>query len=341
MSNNTILSNMTHTYRGCNIDFETIDTVILYTFIVTSICSFLGNLLVILTVYKNKNLQTSNNYFIVSMSVSDILFPLLELLHFMLLLGRFPQLSKLVGILLCKLFRFISDLSYEVSMLTLVAITVYRFFAVMFPMRARVQNKRKRLLVLLLTWVIPMAMSSPYLVFLEFNENNPFCVLFSITMRQYLYAVFPLLFFFISLLTMLVLYPLIIIKLMKKKVPGNVHCDQVVIRRRRQNLRLTMMFLVITVAFLLSWGPNVIFRVSFVTEQSWLVAGCNSYFYLVSLITPFVFHAINPVIYFIFLSSFRQGFKNIFRSSCCSRTRPQAPADNFELNNIPQALHNN
>ena len=342
MQNNTTVGNITYTYRSCNTDHETLLAIRLYTYIVASICSFVGNLLVILTVYKNKNLQTSNNYFITSMSVSDILFPLFELLHFMLVFGRFPQLSKLVGTLSCKLLKFISDLSYGVSMLTLVAITVYRFSAVMFPMRARVQNKRKRLLVLLLTWVIPMAMSSPYLVFLEFNENNPFCVLFSITMRQYLYAVFPLLFFFISLLTMLVLYPLIVIKLMKKEVPGNVHCDQVVIRRRRQNLRLTMMFLVITVAFLLSWGPRIISLVFTMTRYKLVSCWCDRSFIVnVSIITRVVFHAIHPMIYFIFLSSFRQGFKNIFRFSCCSRTRPQAPVENFELNNTPHALHDN
>ena len=143
MQNNTTLSNMTqpYIYRGCNIDFETLFTVELYTYIVTSICSFVGNLLVILTVYKNKNLQTSNNYFIVSMSMSDILFPLFSLLYYSLF-RRFIQLSKLVDNLLCKLLPFVNNVSYGVSMLTLVAITVFRFSAIMFPMRARLPNKR-------------------------------------------------------------------------------------------------------------------------------------------------------------------------------------------------------
>ena len=153
--------NMTHPYRGCNIDYDTLYGIYLYTLIVASICSFVGNLLVILTVYKNKNLQTSTNYFIVSMSVSDILFPLFMLIDFLFYSSRsFSKLSKLVGSLLCKSLLFIRDVSYEVSMLTLVAITTYRFSAVMFPMRARVQTKRKRLLVLLLTWMIPMRPSA-------------------------------------------------------------------------------------------------------------------------------------------------------------------------------------
>ena len=166
------MGNITYTYRSCNTDHETLLAIRLYTYIVASICSFVGNLLVILTVYKNKNLQTSNNYFIVSMSLSDILFPLFILLGFIFFRIRsVSQLSKLVGNLLCKILPFITDISYGVSMLTLVAITVYRFSAVMFPMRARVQNKRKRPLVLLLTWVIPMVMCSPYLIYYEFNEQ--------------------------------------------------------------------------------------------------------------------------------------------------------------------------
>ena len=308
---------MTYTYRWCNFDYETLVTISLYSYILTSICSFVGNLLVILTVYINKNLRTSTNYFIVSMSVSDILFPLFVLLVSILLDRRVSQVSKLIGNLLCKLLLYI----VEVSVLTLVTITVYRFFAVMFPMRARVQNKRKRIFVLLLTWVIPMAIWSPFLVILEFDENDQTCFYRSKPYYLIWIAADLSLLRLLPLLIMLVLYPLIIIKLMKEKVPGNVHCDQVVIKRRKQNFRLTMMLIVLTVTFLLCWGPHII---------HWLLTlilkldRCNFFylFFVAFRITPVVFHAINPVIYFIFLSSFRQGFKNIFRSSCCNRTRP-------------------
>ena len=339
MQNNTTLNDMSHTYRGCNFDHETLFTIKLYTLIVASICSFVGNLLVILTVYRNKNLQTSISYFIVNMSVSDILFPLLELLHPILFFRSIPQLSKLVLNLLCKLLPFIFEVSYGVSMLTLVAITVDRFSAVMFPLRARLKNKRKRLLVLLLTWVIPMVMFSPYLVFLEFNEfNTEKCIIYSnaVLQRRSWLAANLSLFLLLPLLIMLVLYTLIILKLRKERVPGNVLCDQVVIRRRRQNYRTTMMFIVLTVAFLLCWGPIILYLVLTVTKHR--LVGCNRYFLKVSNITPVVFHAINPAIYFIFLSSFRQGFKNIFRPCCCTRTRPQAPANNSELKNIPAIL---
>ena len=139
----------------------------------------------------------------------------------------------------------------------------------------------------------------------------------------------------------MVLYPLIIIKLKQQRIPGNVISIQAVIRRKRQNYRMTMMFIVITVAFLLCWGPYIIrLLLVYVIEHN-LDSCIFIYFSFIAIITPYVFHAINPVIYFIFLSSFRQGFKNIFRFSRCNRTTLQASADNFELNNIPQGLHNN
>ena len=255
---------MTHTYRRCNIDPETLETVLLYAFIVTNICSFVWNFLVILTMYINKNLQTSTNYLIVSMSVSDILFPFSVLLYYMLLLGRVSQLSKrskLVGNLLCKLLLFVREISYGVSMLTLVAITVYRFSAVMFPMRARLPNKRKRILVLLLTWLIPMAISSPYLIYNEsVNEQFQRCI-WKLNWKQTRIWIIAklLLFHFLSLLIMLVLYPLIIIKLKQHRAPGNVINFQAVIRRKGHNYRMTMMFIVITVAFLLCLGPYIIY----------------------------------------------------------------------------------
>ena len=187
-----------------------------------------------------------------------------------------------------------------------------------------------------------MAICSPYLIYNEFNEQFQLCIseLNSKQYRVWFIAILSL-FLFFPLLIMLVLYPLIIIKLKQQRVPGNVINFQAVIRRKRQNYRMTMMFIVITVAFLLCWGPYII-RLLLVNVIEHNLDSCIFiYFSFIAIITPYVFHAINPVIYFIFLSSFRQGFKNIFRSSCCSRTRPQAPADNFELNNIPQGLHNN
>ena len=182
------------------------------------------------------------------------------------------------------------------------------------------------------------AICSPYLIYYGFNEKDHFCVLDLISKHHRIWTIAELsLFNFLPLLIMLVLYPLIIIKLKQHRVPENVINFQTVIRKKRQNYRLTRMFIVITVEFLLCWGPYIIDRVLLLIDLNldWCIF---IYFSFIARITPAFFHAINPVIYFIFLSSFCQGFKNIFRFSCCSRTRPQAPPDS--LNNIPQAKQN-
>ena len=313
---NTTLSNITYPYSLCNIDDEQ-----LYKYsilIIASICSFVGNLMVILIVYRNKNLRTSTNYFIVNMSVSDILSPLFVLIDNKFLFSKVSHRW---------LFPFFISVCFGVSMLTLLVITILRFSAVVFPLRARVQNKRKRLLVLLLTWVLPIAMSSPYLIYrkLSGERQRYFMIANNQRFRNWSTAN-VLLFFFLPLLIMLVLYPLIIIRLRKHKVPGNANFSDAGIRRAKLNFRLTIMFIVITVAFLLSWGPYVMIYLLFIwTNERWILLNIDpcifAYTLFISLITPVVFHAINPVLYFIFCSSFRQGFKNIFQSSCCSKTK--------------------
>ena len=50
-------------------------------------------------------------------------------------------------------------------MFSLKVITVDRFYAVVFPMRARVQNIRTRVKLLICSWLIPTAMFSPMLFF--------------------------------------------------------------------------------------------------------------------------------------------------------------------------------
>ena len=135
---------------------------------------------------------------------------------------------------------------------------------------------------------------------------------------------------------MLALYPVTTVKLRRQKIPGNANCSQAAIRRRTQNLRLTTMFITITVAFVLCWGS---YQVMFFTRVFSLPTNWCTFVKIASIVTafPLVFHAINPVIYLIFCSSYRQGIKQLL-SCCCRHAQVQhAPGGHqIELANTPQ-----
>ena len=133
------------------------------------------------------------------------------------------------------------------------------------------------------------------------------------------------------------MYPVIIVKLRRQQIPGNANRSKTVIRRRNQNFRLTTMFITITVAFILCWG---MIRVMYLTYLVSLVTDWCTFLkvYSVVVIFPTVFHAVNPVIYFSFCSSYRRGIKQLLPCCCrCTHVYHAAGVDQIVLGNIPQA----
>ena len=130
---------------------------------------------------------------------------------------------------------------------------------------------------------------------------------------------------------------MIVVNLRRQKIPGNANYSQAAVTRRKQNFRLTALFITITVAFMLCWGINqVIYIISLFSPAT----NCTIFYKVSNIVSvfPMVFHAINPVIYFIFCSSYRQGIKQLFFCCCCHTHVHHAPGgDQLELNNIPQA----
>ena len=251
--NNSTLLNTTSTYAGCAINWETVRVAWFAIGLVTSLASFVGNIVLIVVVYRTRTMRTSTDYFVVNMAASDIFLPFSHLVGD-IVFKRYDAsyLSQTTGTVLCKFFDLYRHVSYGVSLLSLIITSVYRFYAVAFPTRARVQSRRTCIILLLLTWVVPIAMSSPALIFVNFSLNDQYCYTdLSIHHLRIWDTISIISFsFLLPLLVMLVLYPVILVKLRRQMIPGNAICSQAVIRRRKQNYRLTTMFITITAAFI-------------------------------------------------------------------------------------------
>ena len=78
----------------------------------------------------------------------------------------------LFGLLLCKIYNFITDVTIAVSTLSLVLTSVDRFLAVVFPIKYhRISVKRRRLLISS-TWLLAMVIHSPYFYTFRLNTRN-------------------------------------------------------------------------------------------------------------------------------------------------------------------------
>ena len=128
--------------------------------------SLLGNSLVILIIFKIRGMRSTINYFILNMAASDVLFTVFVIPRVISELHSAPHrwfVGGVLGSFLCKFDFFIQDVSTAVSILSLVAIAVDRFYGVVFPMKAGLMSSgtfRRRILAA--TWFVGALFHSPY-----------------------------------------------------------------------------------------------------------------------------------------------------------------------------------
>ena len=105
------------------------------------------------------------------MAISDIFASLLKITSLILFIDS-SKISLTTAIILCKLNKFLWLCYYETPMLSLVVITVQRFFAVVFPIRARQEIAvRTRAWLIVCTWLVPAVVSNPCFVIFYVDDN--------------------------------------------------------------------------------------------------------------------------------------------------------------------------
>ena len=131
------------------------------------VVSLIGNLLIVLIVYKTPTLRKPINMLIANMAFSDLLFPIFTFpvrLAYFNAGGRWLICGGNLGQALCKLHVFGAYISSLVSVQSLVLITVDRFGAVVVPLRSPLITIKHCPFFIFATWIIAKAVYSPYLV---------------------------------------------------------------------------------------------------------------------------------------------------------------------------------
>ncbi|CAH3185407.1 unnamed protein product [Porites lobata] len=166
--------------------------------------------------------QKPVNYFITNMTSSDLLFPIfftpwtLSHLHTtsFLIGGR-------IGQAFCKPVPFFGEVSFKVSIQNLVLIAVFPFGAVVFPLCSPLIRSKLCPFFILATWIVAVAISSPYLFAKELFESpeRNLCVtkckkvFGESSSRTSLLLAYIILFTYIPVLLLAILYSNIFIKL--------------------------------------------------------------------------------------------------------------------------------
>ena len=209
--------------------YQQVIIITMYSLVV--ILSVTGNSIVCYIVFSSKRMRTVMNYFIVCLAFSDILMAVLCIpLTFIanLVVNSWP-----FGETMCPIVSFIQVVAVFLSSLTLVAISMDRYFAIVHPLRQKM-TKRQAFIVISVIWflslVIPLPTAITARVHQYINDSNApyFCEeMWDNVTTQSTYNIVLLLFqYFIPLVILVLTYGRIILVLWIKKTPGEAVSDR-------------------------------------------------------------------------------------------------------------------
>lgn len=136
----TDTSNLTNCeFDEPNANSALFETIVYIMYISIFIFALLGNGIVTYIVFSSPRMRTVTNYFIVNLAVGDILLTLFCVpfsFFSILILQYWPY-----GSVLCHLVNYCQAVSVLVSAYTLVAISVDRYSAILWPLRPRITKR--------------------------------------------------------------------------------------------------------------------------------------------------------------------------------------------------------
>ncbi|XP_078368957.1 QRFP-like peptide receptor [Oculina patagonica] len=311
---------------------------------IISSAAFIGNILVISTVYKTPSLRRSTNFFYVNMAVSDFLSSLTTWpLYFIeemrkgsesLLLGPLPTVS-------CKVGLYFRIMSYTVSILSLVLIAVERFIAIVFPFKATLITPKVRAALLFATWLIPIAHCIPLLFCSTLEEVGPetFCRAVdcnSLAMFIY-YTTSAAIYTVVPLTAIIIFYSRIMHALKTRQQPESNDTNDAnsQAKRRTQTKNVMKIFKSVVVAYFVCIS---LFGIYLVLEMTLLklhsIDKCKFIRGLFNFLLPLLSTAINPVILFSLSTNFRNALQTLCPFSlgkCCSCCHVSLHQENISL----------
>ncbi|XP_078389991.1 G-protein coupled receptor 83-like [Cetorhinus maximus] len=280
---------------------------------VTITISLFGNLLVCQVVVKSKRVNTATSLFIANLAIADLM---ITLLNSPFTLVRFVNSTWIFGRTMCHVSRFAQYCSLHVSALTLTAIALDRYQAIMYPLRPRMSVPRG-IVCITSIWILASCFSLPHAIYQKlfrfvYGETTvrSLCVPAfpqpSDVFWKYLdLATFSLL-YALPLLAITIVYTAVAKKLWLRNAIGDITMEQYIAQRHKRKRTIKMMLLVVVV-FAVCWSP---LNCYVVLISSQLIESSNAlYFTLHWLATSSTCY--NPFIYCWLNDKFRTELKTL------------------------------
>ncbi|CAG5014271.1 unnamed protein product [Parnassius apollo] len=216
------------------------------TFCIVIMClGVIGNVMVPIVILKTKDMRNSTNIFLVNLSIADLMVLLVCTPTVLVEVNSKPE-TWVLGKELCLAVPFVELTVAHASVLTILAISFERYYAICEPLRAGyVCTKTRATLICALAWFFAALFTSPILAIAEHHTVtrqdgtiSSQCLTQAVTFWPItFYTMVIILLYFIPLLMLIVLYSIIAKNLITaaSKVVMNKTVDPYNTRARKQN----------------------------------------------------------------------------------------------------------
>lgn len=229
--------------------------------------SLIGNSLLIYSTLKS---NIKMNRIIANIAFSDLLF---STVHFpreivTQIRGDSPTflVSGWIGSLFCKIAPFVTDSSVAVSTFSLVLIAADRLVAIVYPTRFRLMTVKTRRLQISCTWILAMAIHSPYFYTFRLEATSNGETICNSNWEPAFDHESTSLWFYTMLLVTVLIIPLVTVATLQTIVLVKLRSDDMAAfrtsianqRQAQRNKKLVIMSAVIVLAFAICWLPFLV-----------------------------------------------------------------------------------
>lgn len=322
-------------------------------YFVILILSLIGNGCILLVIYKNKNLRRNINFFVLNMAVSDLFNPLTIMpVHLVKIISGSKSCKVdnpwTLGNILCKLCYFLPDVSLTVSIESLLLISVDRFIAVVFPLKARHVSTKVHLICIGCTWIIAIAVHAHYFYtfrLLPYGNESYECSLswepafnHTETHKRYVTAVF-ITFVLVPICILAVVYGTIAWTLKAESKKMQKESCNLQSRLGEQSRKIVRRSVIITTAFGLCMITQLVSVLTRVFVWDWKEPPICAFRNVIPFIATFMLNAwsaINPCFCFLFIKSYQV----TLRRALCFQRSPENHPKSLDLAIHPSTFAN-
>ncbi|XP_042235522.1 gastrin/cholecystokinin type B receptor-like [Homarus americanus] len=305
-------------------------------YVMTLMLGVLGNSLIIYTIVRYSGMKSTTNVFLASLASADLL---LILICVPIKTAKVFAYSWTFGWFLCKGIHYLQNVSAICSVLNLTAMSMERYYAILFPFRAKyILTVHQAQKMTALVWVLSILLSTPIL-FIQIHSRVGVRVESYWCHRDWertsLWQAYETYMLVVVLLVPTLImgfaysaigYKLTKVMIERSSLVGSGHRVSSRSRDDDRDVRqiVTMLFVVV-VLFILCWSPLLVTNVL----RAWGVlpaydpSSFFKHFYNTVHLLAYFNSCINPIVYGFLSKNFRESFYAAL-CPCLRPTRPPA-----------------